>query len=162
MMKILWYVAPLVLMALFNTTSFAQTVPNEECKRFTVVFEDKVTAVPSGVYAGEKRIGTTQPAGQGNDGSQKIAICIDRKYAGAIDKHTILYLSGDKLMIYNVWSAGVDLREGDDLKGFPNRNSVYMHEARVLFHALMDYVLSFVRELLGKLLGETVVQNKTL
>lgn len=65
-------------------------------------------------------------------------------------------------MIYNVWSTGVALREGDSLDGFPSRNSVYMYEARMMFDAAMEYVLLFVREQLGSLFGEVGMQNKKL
>lgn len=162
MMTFFRYVAALTLMTLLGTTSFAQTIQSDDCERFTVVFEDKVTAVPSGVYAGEKRIGTVQLPETGNDGLQGLVICIDSNRTGTLEKNTILYLSGDRLMVYNVWATGGDLREGDTLQGFPSRNSVFMHEARVLFHAVMEYALSFVREQLGKLLGEANVQSQAL
>lgn len=77
-------------------------------------------------------------------------------------KNTICYLSGDKLIVYNVWATGVDLREGDNLKGFPNRSSVYMYEANMLFQAVVDYSVSFVRDQLGKLLGEKTEQIKII
>lgn len=161
-MKLFPCVAVLSLMALFVTTSFAQTVPNEECKRFTVVFDEKMAVVPSGVYVGDKRIGTAQLAEKGSAGSQAFAICIDSKHAGTLESKTILYVSGDKLIAYNVWAIGVNLREGGSLKGFPSRNSVYMYEVRVLFDTVMERVFSFVREQLGSLFGERSGQNKTI
>lgn len=118
--------------------------------------------MPSGVYVGEKHIGTAQLAQKGSAGSQTFGICIDSKHAGNLESKTILYLSGDRLMVYNVWATGVDLREGDSLKGFPSRSGVYMYEARVLFDTIMEYVFSFVREQLGKLFGETGVQGNRL
>lgn len=150
-----------LMVSVFNN-SLAQPAKSDECKMFNVVFNETVTVVPSGVYAGQQRIGTAQLAEKGIAGFQGLVVCIDNMHSGAMENNTICYLSGDKLIVYNVWATGVDLREGDNLKGFPNRSSVYMYEANMLFQAFVDYSVSFVRDQLGKLLGEKTEKNKTI
>ncbi|MYL85366.1 hypothetical protein GTA51_19935 [Desulfovibrio aerotolerans] len=107
-------------------------------------------------------IGIAHLAENGVAGFQKLVVCIENEYTGNIEKNSICYLSGDKLMIYNVWSTGVALREGESLNGFPSRNSVHIYEARMMFDAAMEYVVSFFREQLRNLFGEVGMQNKKL
>jgi len=161
-MKFLRCVGLSVLMVSLFKISFAQPAKSEECKLFNVVFNETVTVVPSGVYAGQQRIGTAQLAEKGIAGFKGLSVCIDNKHSGAMDENTICYLSGDKLIVYNVWATGVDLREGDNLKGFPNRSSVYMYEANMLFQEVVNFSVSFVRDQLGKLLGEKTEHSKNI
>lgn len=152
----------LVLLAFACNITIAQTTNNEECKRFSVAFNEAVKVVPSGVYAGKQRIGTVQLADTGTTGFQGLFVCIDKKHSGVMGKNTICYLSGDKLIVYSVWVPGVDLREGDTLKGFPDRSSVYIYEVKVLFQAGVDYAVSFARDRLGNLLGEKTEMTRSI
>lgn len=161
-MNALRYVGLFVMMAMLGDLFFARAAQSKECTKFVVVFNEKLTSVPEGVYVGNKMIGIARIAENGRAGLKELVICIENEHAGNIEKNSICYLSGGKLMIYNVWSTGVALREGDSLDGFPSRNSVYMYEARMMFDAAMEYVLLFVREQLGSLFGEVGMQNKKL
>ncbi len=121
---------------------------------FTVTFEKEVKSLPAIVYAGGEKIGSVDvPQGQGK-GVQQIPVCIDAKHIGTIEKNSICYVSKDQIVVYNVWSTGVDLKEGESMKGFTSRFGLYMYEAQELFVLVKDAVTALILELVGNSFGD--------
>lgn len=89
--------------------------------------------------------------------SKKVSICIDGGHSGAIEKNTVCYVSNDQIIVYNIWSTGIDLKEGESVKGFISRLRLFGYEVQEILVLLRDAVTAFVLDLIGKFAGEDSV-----
>jgi len=144
-----------LLSAIMLTFAYdVKSADSEPCKKYTIVFEGKVKSLPSQVYAGGEKIGSVDaPQGQ-EKGIQKVPVCIEGKHVGKIEKNSICYVSKDQIVIYNVWPTGIDLKEGESIKGFTSRFELYIYEAQELLVLVKDAVTALVLELFGNILGD--------
>lgn len=143
----------LVLFILCSLPFEASAAENSSCKSYAVEFQGSVKNVPPFIYSGSVKIGQVDlDKGQGST-PQKVSICIDKDHSGAIEKNTVCYVSDDRVVIYNVWSTGIDLKEGESIKGFTSRFELYVYEAKELFVLIRDVSLAFVSELIEKFAG---------
>lgn len=127
----------------------------QPCLNYTVVFQEKVQSVPEGVYAGKQRIGSVEPPANPAAQGGELTVCIEANHAGKMERNSIFFLSDGKLHLYNVWSTGQDLAQGDRVVGFQSRTGLFLHEAG----QLLDVLLAWLSSLLGGLLES--LQDKT-
>lgn len=160
-MKELFSGTLLILSVLCSISFEASAAENLSCKKYVVEFKSSVKNVPPFIYYGSVKIGQVDLVKDQSSTPQNISICIDKNNSGVIEKHTVCYVSNDQVVIYNVWSTGVDLKEGESIKGFTSRFELYVYEAKELFVLVRDASLAFVLELVGKFAGEdSVVKAK--
>lgn len=161
LMKVFMAFVVQIFFVMFIFEGDARSVEPSTCKKFLIVFEDNVKDLPQFIYSNEEVIGKVDVAqGQGSSMKQ-ISVCIENKHVGKFEKNTACYVSGDRIVVYNVWSTGIDLKEGESVKGFTGRFGLYAYEAQELFVLIRDAAMAFVAELIGKFLGEdSVVKAK--
>lgn len=136
---------------------YAQPAEKATCKNFLIVFEEKVKYLPPFIYANGKQIGMVDLAQNQVANSNQVPVCIESKHAGQFEKNTTCYVSNDQIVVYNVWSTGIDLKEGESVKGFSGRFGLYFYEAQELFMLIRDAVTAFILELITKVTGESSV-----
>lgn len=160
-MKALFSGTMLILVVLCDYSFEASAAESQSCMKYVVQFQGSVKSVPPFIYYGSVKIGQVDLVKDQGSTPQNMSICIDKNHSGAIEKHTVCYVSNDQVVIYNVWSTGVDLKEGESIKGFTSRFELYVYEAKELFVLVRDASLAFVLELVGKFAGEdSVVKAK--
>lgn len=127
----------------------AGAAERKECRQFRVTFLTELAEIPSHVMLGDKRIGVVE-GGESTGTGQELAVCIDARWAGEIEQHTTCYVSKDRLVVYNVWSSGVDVAEGGMIRGFASRWELAVHEAGDLLGAALRKTLELLRTMTGK------------
>lgn len=142
-----------ILCALTFVTEAANAAEQAPCKRFKIVFTDTIKDLPLVVYSNEEKIGKVDLPQERSDNRQTITVCIDNKYSGLFEKNSTCYVSNDRIVVYNVWSTGVDLKEGESVKGFTSRFALYSYEAQELLALIMDAAMAFARDITGNILG---------
>lgn len=127
------------------------------CKTFRVVFENTISNIPQNVYSNGEIIGKVDRSEVMNGGSMVVFVCIDSKHAGKFEKNSACYVSGDKIIVYNVWSTGVDLKEGESVRGFTGRIDLYMYEFKELIVLVRDVLSALALDIIGKVFGESAL-----
>ncbi|GFK93244.1 hypothetical protein NNJEOMEG_01075 [Fundidesulfovibrio magnetotacticus] len=115
------------------------------CRQFRVTFQTELAAPPGKVMLGKRQVGVVE----GASGGRELAVCIDARFAGEMERNTFCFVSGDELMIYNVWSTGEDLPEGSSVPGFATRWGAALHEAKEMGAAFLGKLLELLRRVLG-------------
>jgi len=144
-----------ILCAFTFVTETANAAVQAPCKRFKIVFTDTVKDFPLVVYSNEEKVGKVELPQERTDNRQTITACIDDKYSGLFEKNSTCYVSNDRIVVYNVWSTGVDLKEGESVKGFTSRLALYSYEAQELLALIMDAAMAFARDLADNIIGRT-------
>lgn len=155
--NIIFSVLVYIIVVIFTNQAFAAN--NDACKTFRVVFENKISNIPKYVFANGVKIGNTERSETVSGSSLVVFVCIDNKDSGKFEKNSACYVSGDKMIVYNVWSTGVDLKEGESIRGFTDRIDLYVYEAKELFVFIRDVAIAFVLDLAGKFFGESSVSK---
>ncbi|WP_156920989.1 hypothetical protein [Fundidesulfovibrio putealis] len=132
----------------------AEAAEESSCKHYVIEFQETVKKVPAAIYFGSTKIGQVDPLKDQSSNSKNVSICIDGGHSGTIEKNTVCYVSDDQIIVYNVWSTGIDLKEGDSIKGFTSRIGLFAYEAQEILVLLRDAVMAFAFEWIGKLAGE--------
>lgn len=157
LMKMFMAAVVQIMFVMFILEGDARSAEQAACKKFLIVFKENVKDLPQFIYSNEEVIGKVDGA-QGQSSSVKqLLVCIDNKHAGKFEKNTACYVSKDKIFVYNVWSTGIDLKEGESINGFTSRFGLYAYEAQELFVLIRDAAMAFVAESIGKLVGEDPV-----
>jgi len=142
-----------ILCAITLATEAANAAEQGPCKQFNIVFTGIATDLPLAVYSNETMIGKVKLPQERSDDRQSITVCIDNKYSGLFEKNSTCYVSNDRIVVYNVWSTGVDLQEGESVKGFTSRFALYSYEAQELLALIMDATMAFTRDITENILG---------
>jgi len=151
------FVAVKIVVALLFVEVDARSAEQATCKKFLVVFDENPKNLPQFIYSNGEKVGNVDIA-QGQVGIVKqVPVCIEGRHAGKFEKNTTCYVSKDQIIVYNVWSTGIDLKEGESVKGFTSRFGLYAYEAQELFVLIRDAVMAFILEFIGKLAGEDSV-----
>jgi hypothetical protein len=128
----------------------AKSADKATCKNFQIAFEENIKDLPSFVYANGEKIGIVVPPNADTGNAQTVTTCIDNTYAGRFEKNSLCYVSKDQIVIYNVWSTGVDLKEGDSVKGFASRSKLYIYEAKEFFTLGKEAVMAYIFKWIGQ------------
>jgi hypothetical protein len=121
------------LLLVFSATASAQD--DGACKKFKVSFSSQQKATLDGVFHGGNQIGAVMHPENHAD-ANLIDICVDTSHAGEIENNTVCYISGNSMIVYNVWASGQDLPENSTIPGFSNKMSLFLHEIRLLFRSI--------------------------
>jgi len=146
-----------VFIVMILTANSARAANSDICKTFRVIFENTISNIPQSVYANGERIGKVDRSENIDGNSLVVFVCIDNKHSGKFEKNSVCYVSGDKIVVYNVWSTGVDLKEGESVRGFTGRIDLYVYEVKELLILIRDVAIAFVLDIAGKLFGESQV-----
>lgn len=146
-----------ILCIFTSVNAEANTSEQMQCKQFNIVFTSRTKDLPLAVFSNEEKIGRVELLQELADNSQAITVCIENKYSGLFEKNTICYASIDKIVVYNVWSTGVDLKEGESVKGFSSRLALFCYEAQELLALIRDAAMAFAGDIARRILGEISV-----
>lgn len=137
----------------------AFSAEQETCKKFRIIFENSVSKQIKNVYVGDEVIGVVSSQESSSVNTKEIQVCIYSKYTGKFEKNSVCYVSENRIVVYNVWSTGIDLKEGEAIKGFTSRMNLYIYEAKELSVLIKDTIIAFVLEYANKFLGESSVSK---
>ncbi|WP_156920987.1 hypothetical protein [Fundidesulfovibrio putealis] len=157
-MRLSWYLLIVAtVLVLGNVDAFS--AEQETCKKFRIVFEDSISKKLDDVYVNDEVAGVISSSESSRIDAKEIQVCIDRKYAGKFEINSVCYVSGNRIVVYNAWSTGIDLKDGEAIKGFTSRMNLYIYEARELSVLIKDTIRAFVLEYANKFLGESTVSK---
>lgn len=147
------FIAQVIFVMIFIVNE-ADAANNNLCKTFRVVFENTITNIPQAVYANGEKIGIIDRSENVGGNSLVVFVCIDNKHSGKFEKNSVCYVSNDKMIVYNVWSTGVDLKEGESVRGFTGRLDLYAYEAIELLVFLRDAAMALLLDITGEVIGQ--------
>lgn len=157
-MRVNWYsLAFATVLVLGHVDAFS--AEQETCKKFRIIFEDSISKQLNDVYVNDEVIGVVSSSESSGVNIKEIQVCINSKYTGRFEKNSVCYVSGSRIIVYNVWSTGIDLKEGEAIRGFAGRISLYMYEAKELSVLIKDTIMAFVLDYANKFLGESSVSK---
>lgn len=128
-----------IFLMLLPGESFAAS--DRKCTVFRVTFDTSIDAIPADVVLKKSVVGTVNKLEEQALPVREVEICIDPKYSGEFEKNTICYISGGKLLVYNLWSTGADLAEGGHIKGFTSNRGIFIHEVKILLDLMRDAII---------------------
>lgn len=118
---------------------------NSRCKRFQVIFDKGLEAVPTKVYLRDTVIGAPSMEISEDDVVRSLEVCIDERHVHEFEQNTICYVLGDKLLVYNIWSTGERLPEHGQVRGLSGKTGLFWYELKLF--------LGYVRDTLTRTLG---------
>lgn len=137
-------VFPVVIIVLCSPVwSFA--FDERDCVIFRVKFDKVIESVPADIVLKKKVVGKAYAVEGQVLPVQEVEICIDRKYSGAFEKNTMCYITGNTLQIYNLWSTGIDLAEGDSVVGLTSNRGVFLYEVQLLLDVVKEKIIAVLR-----------------
>ncbi len=148
----------LIAILLFSDEARAQ--PAKPCRNITIQFEQKIQNVPLTVYYKGNVVGTAHELPTSTNKPQEVSVCIDEKSAMTIEKNALCYIQNNHIVICNIWSAGVSLKENTPMKGFTNWTSALFDFVkgfpRIIYETTMDFAMAFIGTFIEK-----NIDNKT-
>lgn len=157
-MRVNWYSLVVAAILVFGHVDVF-SAEQETCKKFRIIFEDSISKQLNNVYVNDEVVGVVSSSGSSGVNIKEIQVCIDSKCTGRFEKNSVCYVSENRIVIYNAWSTGIDLKEGEAIKGFASRISLYIYEAKELSVLIKDTIMAFGLEYAKKFLGESSVSK---
>ncbi len=153
------FMATVVLAALALYVVSANNLYAEQatCKKFVIAFDDNIKTLPRFVYSNGEKIGAVDRVQEQSSNSKQVSVCIESKYSGRFEKNTTCSVSKDQIVVYNFRSTGIDLKEGELVKGFASQFRLYVYEAEEWFVLVRSTATTFIFEFIGKFVGEDLV-----
>ncbi len=148
----------LTAILLFSDEVRAQ--PATPCRNITIQFEQKLQNVPLTVYYKGNVVGTARELPTPTNKSQEVSVCIDKKLAMTIEKNALCYIKNNHIVIFNIWSAGVSLKENTPMKGFTNWTSALSNFVKGLPQTIYETAMHFATTLISTFI-EKNINSKT-
>lgn len=158
MKKVFSFIAHIFIVMLCIADA-AQAASKDSCKTFRIVFEETTVSIPQSIYANKVVIGKVERSETIDSNSLVVYACIENKHSGKFEKNSVCYVSKDQIIVYNVWSTGIDLKEGESVRGFTDRYGLYVYEAKEMLFFVKDVLIAFMLEISSKVFGDGAVSK---
>lgn len=131
--------------------------PANPCKKVTIQFEQKLKNVPLTVYYKGNVVGTASALPTPTNKPQEVTACINEKSAMTIEKNALCYIQNEQIVIFNIWSAGVLLKENTPMSGFADWTSALFYFVkelpRIIYETAMDFGMGLIGTVIDKNIG---------